>query len=305
MIIDYTRLYVKAGRGGEGCSSSMHMASRKVIGNGGNGGNGGNVVIRIGDHPYDLSKFKGTKKFVASDGGRGGDSNRHGKNGTDAVLEVPEGTIVRSIEGEILADLAGDDKEFIVCRGGRGGEGNFKREYTLPPHDGEEREIVLDYRIPADVAVVGFANSGKTSLVNKLTSKNFRVADYPFTTTSCIWAKCEHGFRAFSVLDCPPLKKSKQDSDPANSFLKHLYRAKIILFLSENFYECLQEYMDLEKEITLFDEAFLEDKKRFYLLTKLDKIDKTPVLDNVYAISSNTLDGVEELKQTILNALNE
>jgi GTP-binding protein len=304
MIVDQAKIYLKAGKGGEGCFSTTKISARKTIGSGGDGGNGGNIILKVESHPYDLSKFKGKKKFVAEDGKRGAYNNKKGKNGQDVILGIPEGTIVRDLEGNIITDLVGNNKEFLVCRGGKGGEGNNHRDYVLPPHSGEEKEIILDYRIPADVAIVGFANSGKTSLFNKLTGKVFKVAEYAFTTTSCVWAKSRHGFREFTILDMPAVKKKTNTFAIEHSFLKHLYRTKVILLLSENYYECYQDFFDLEEIIRNHDKSILEGKKLFYLLTKIDKIDKTIVLDDVIGVSVETGVGIEQLQRSILSSLN-
>jgi GTPase involved in cell partitioning and DNA repair len=114
--------------------------------------------------------------------------------------------------------------------GGSGGEGNFKKQYTLPAQPGQEQEIFLDYRIPNDVALIGFANCGKTSLFNSLTGQSHKVAEYPFTTSSCGLGTAEFNFKRFSLLDTPALKVDPQDYQELHHFLKHLWRSKILLF---------------------------------------------------------------------------
>ncbi|MCP4652392.1 MAG: hypothetical protein GY858_03260 [Candidatus Omnitrophica bacterium] len=301
MIIDRIKIYCRAGAGGSGCSSSLCLSSTRMIGGGGDGGDGGNVVLQVSGHPYDLSVFRGKKKFVAQVGGRGGQNNKKGANAKDLILNVPKGTLVRDLEENIIFDLTEKDK-FLLCSGGRGGEGNYKKNYTIPPKYGEEREVTLDYRIPSSVVIAGLPNSGKTSLFNKLTGKNFKVAEYPFTTTSCIWAKAERNFKEFTIMDTPPLKKSKNTSHQANRFLKHFYRAKIILFLSDNIETAEDDFDALEREIALFDESFLEAKKLFYLLSKVDKIDKVNQ-KNIIPISAQKGNGIEDLKEKILENL--
>lgn len=300
MIIDEARIYLKAGDGGIGCLSTARV-SRKTMGDGGNGGDGGNIILRIGFHPYDLSRFKGNKKFVAENGKNGDSNNKSGKNGRDIVLELPEGTIVKDWNGEMLVDLTGNSREFLICRGGKSGEGNYKKTYTLPPQPGEEKEVILDYRIPADVAIVGFANSGKTALVNKLTGKDFKVADYPFTTQSCVWAKCQCNFREFTIMDMPALKKTQfPGGENANTFLKHLYRPRVVLFLSDNHSNYFEEFSMLKSIITGFDHSFLKNKKLFYLLTKIDKIDKTTDMGRIIPLSVVNDLGIEKLKKAML-----
>lgn len=321
MIVDAAQIYLKAGRGGEGSSAMQHLISRKVTGGGGDGGKGGDVIIKVSEHLYDLNKFKGYKEFAAGDGGKGGSNNKKGHDGSNCVVDVPLGTIIRDLDNNVIVDLTEKNGEFLICRGGRGGEGNFRKNYVIPPQDGEQKEVILDYRIPGDAVILGLPNSGKTSLFNKLTGKSFKVAPYPFTTTSCIWARSEYEFRYFTVLDTPPLKKDTAKSGSEDGFLKHLYRAKAVILLSDNASGCLEEFSLLEKHIYNFEPSFLKSKKLFYLLTKIDTIYKTPWIEageacpaslkgrrpakknpglgKVIMVSADKDIGIEELKKKI------
>ena len=162
----------------------MSLSSRKVVGGGGDGGKGGDVILQINPHLYDLSKFKGNKKFIAKDGERGKEKNKKGKDAPALIVNVPCGTRVVE-KDQLIVDLINEGDEFLICHGGAGGKGNYKRDYNIPAQEGQAKEVVLDYRIPNDVAILGFPNSGKTSLFNILTGHNYKVAHYPFTTTSC------------------------------------------------------------------------------------------------------------------------
>jgi len=301
VITDLVQIFCKAGHGGEGCACNMMLSPRRIIGGGGPGGKGGDVILKVSHHPSDLSRYHNTAKFVAEDGDRGDYNNRHGKCGKDIILEVPKGTIVAEENGEILCDLCEDEQQFTVCRGGKGGEGNFKKFYKLPPKEGEEKSIILDYRIPADVAMIGFANNGKTALFNKLTGKNYKVADYPFTTRSCVWAHCEHKYRLFMLMDNPSLKVSEtKESDENNWFLKHIFRAKVYLFVSDNPKTYKAEFAALKKEIELFDEGLLEDKKIVQVLTKADLQKKLPKAKNLFCVSIENEKSLNALKDVLL-----
>ncbi len=191
----------------------------------------------------------------------------------------------------------------MVCKGGSGGKGNYKRDFTLPAEKGEEKYLDLDYRIPNDVAILGLVNSGKTSLFNALTGQSSKVAGYPFTTTSCFWSNCEYEFERFVVLDNPPFKISKNLQNLAeNDFLKHIFRSKILLLLSENKDSCMGDFKAIEREISLYDKSLLDNKKIFYLLTKVDTIDKKKK-DKILPVSANNPESIEALKRKITDNL--
>ncbi|MDD4183228.1 MAG: 50S ribosome-binding GTPase [Candidatus Omnitrophica bacterium] len=304
MIIDEVKVYFKAGNGGEGSFSSMKYSARRVIGGGGDGGRGGDVILKVSPHLSDLIKFNERRKFVAEDGEKGKQFNKKGKHGQTLFVYVPRGTQIVDLEGNLIIDLNEDNQEYLICNGGAGGKGNFKKLYNLPAQNGEEKEVILYYCIPNDVAIAGFANNGKTSLFNKLTGKSYTVADYPFTTRACVWAPVELEFRKFTIMDTPPVKKNVKNIYHENSFLKHLFRSKIILLVSDSPDSLKDEYAALKKEISSFDKLLLRGKKIFYLLNKVDKMDKN-ALDFKGIIPVSTVDGtgIEELKKKIIRAL--
>ena len=297
MIVDEVVIYLKAGRGGEPSNSSLRLSSRRIIGGGGDGGKGGDIILKASRHLYDLNKFLINKNFKAQDGKPGGSNNKKGKNAEDLILNVPIGTIIRDIEGNFIFDLKEDNQEFIAAKGGSGGIGNFKKTYTIEPQDGEEKKIILDYRIPNDLAIVGLPNVGKTSLFNKLTNKSYKVADYPFTTKFCVWANMRIDFYDFVILDTPPIKLNSE-----NKFLKHLLRSKIILFLSSEHLNYKNDFLAIKKEILKFDPELLKNKKVFYLLTKADKISKIED-KNIILVSVEDNKGIDYLKEKVFKFL--
>jgi GTP-binding protein len=305
MIIDEVKIYLKAGSGGEGSFSSLKLSPRRLIGGGGDGGKGGDVIFKVSHHLSDLVKFNENKKFIAADGERGREHNKKGKNAPDLIINVPAGTMVLDLEGNVIIDLIEQNQEYLICRAGLGGKGNYKKLYSLPAGAGEEKEVILYYCIPNEVAIVGFANCGKTSLFNKLSGKSYKVAPYPFTTKACVWAPVLLDFKKFIVLDTPPLKRNLENNVIEHKFLRHLFRSKIILLLSESLQSYTQEFTLLKKGISSFDSRLLEGKKLFYLLTKVDKIDTKALhnLKGILPISTEKGMGIEELKKKIINYL--
>ena len=285
----------------------MKLSPRKFMGGGGDGGKGGDIVLKVSPHLYDLSKFKGNKKFIARDEEKGRETNKKGKDAEDLIVYVPQGTRIIDIENnEEIVDLASDGQEFLLCHGGRGCRGNYKRGYTVGPGEPEEKTVLLDYRIPNEVAILGLPNSGKTSLFNLLTGKNYKVADYPFTTASCVWGEAKLGFKSFVLLDTPPFKKTKETRQVAeNIFLRHIFRSKILLFLSENrSYD--DDFSVIKDEISQLEPSLLKGKKIFYLLTKVDKIEESiPKTKGIIPISVQKNIGIEELKKKIVNYLDK
>ena len=303
MIVDETKIHLKSGNGGNGCSSFQKKGSFKNIGWGGDGGRGGGVFFEVSPHFYDLSKFKNTKKFRAQDGGAGLPNNKTGKSAEDLYLKIPQGALIRNLQGNIIKDMAVEGEKYEVLRGGRGGKGNYRRDYASEGEQGRELDVILDYRIPNDVAILGFPNSGKTSLFNLLTGKQYKVAEYPFTTTSCIRSFFEHEFRRFSVLDFPALaRNSDRGKGLGNDFLKHLLRTRIIFLLSANPEGLKEETEELKGQIEIFNKTFLKDKKIFYLLTKADKIDGE-INSSFMPISVETGRNIDKLKEKIAKEL--
>ena len=302
MIIDEVTIHLKAGKGGDGCNSFIIKRGVR-IGSGGDGSRGANIVLKVSPHVYDLGKFKAKKKFSAKDGNRGLENNKSGKVPRDLVLDVPAGTIIRNRQGGIISDMIGLDSTLVIVKGGKPGKGNYKRRHVTYGEPGEERDVILDYRIPNDVAILGVPNSGKTSVFNALTGKHFKVNDYPFTTTSCMWAQFEFNFTVFTVLDMPALiSKSHEGRGLGNTFLKHLYRTKAILITADAGGDYKNDFGIISKQIEMFDSSFT-DKKLFYLLTKADKIETKGDVSEFLSVSVNNKESVDYLKEIISGGL--
>lgn len=300
MIVDHIRLCLRSGKGGDGSSACVRKSGH-LVPDGGPGGKGGDVIIRTSPHLYDLNKFRHCRVFTAASGEDGGSRNKTGKQAEPLFLDIPPGTLVKDSENNCIADMLQHPQQFCAACGGRGGLGNFKRGYADAGEAGEEKEIILDYRIPNDVALLGCANAGRTSLFNILTGQGHKVADYPFTTLSCSWAVAVLGERRAVFLDTPPLKESAEIPEE-ECFLKHLLRSRIILLVSDDPLSCQKQTAAIKDKVVNFDPSF-RNKKFFHLLNKIDTIDKDYNKKGWLPVSAKTGEGIDRLKQMIVAKL--
>jgi len=238
-FVDRVTLHVTAGNGGHGCVSVRREKFKPLGGpDGANGGDGGDVVLRVDDQTTTLLPYHRSPHRNAENGGVGKGDLRHGVNGENLVLLVPEGTVVKTKDGQVLADLMGIGTEFIAARGGRGGLGNAalastKRKapgFALLGEPGEERELVLEIKSVADIALVGFPSAGKSSLIAALSAARPKIADYPFTTLKPNLGVVEAGDVRFTVADVPGLiPGAAQGRGLGLEFLRHIERCAALV----------------------------------------------------------------------------
>ncbi|MCR5263038.1 MAG: Obg family GTPase CgtA, partial [Clostridiales bacterium] len=195
MILDNVKLHLKAGNGGNG-AVSFHREKYISHGgpDGGDGGNGGNIIVAVDKSLTSLIDYKYKRIFKAENGEAGGNKKFHGANAPDVVLKVPRGTIIKDAEsGLVIADMT-DTDSFLLCRGGRGGWGNV--HFATPTRqiprfaksgiEGEERDVIFELKMIADVGLIGLPNAGKSSLLNKISAARPKIAEYKFTTLTPI-----------------------------------------------------------------------------------------------------------------------
>ncbi len=240
MFIDKVKVYVKAGNGGNGCVS-FHREKYVSHGgpDGGDGGRGGNIVLRIDEGANTLFAYKNRKKFVAGNGGDGMNGKMHGATADDLILMIPEGTVVRDAEsGAIIKDMSGCE-DYILCRGGRGGWGN--RHFATPTRqiprfakagtEGEEREVIFELKMLADVGFVGLPSAGKSSLLAAVSAARPKIAAYHFTTLSPNLGVVTVGEgKGFVCADIPGLiEGASEGAGLGLDFLRHIDRCRMLI----------------------------------------------------------------------------
>jgi len=283
-FFDEVRIYVKGGRGGDGCISFRREKNIPRGGpDGGDGGDGGSVIVKAKEGVSTLIYFHYKKHFVAKNGGNGEGKNKKGRRGEDVILEVPPGTLVKDDRGRVIKDLKKEGEYVIVARGGKGGKGNaqFKTSTHQAPRiaekgeKGEERWINLELKLIADVGIIGLPNAGKSTLLSRISSAHPRIASYPFTTLRPhlgIVKVNETG--SFIVADLPGLiEEASKGKGLGHRFLRHVERSKVLLHLvdvGENFIgDPFKRFQIIERELEQFNPALLK-KLQIVVGNKLD-----------------------------------
>ncbi|MBR4959696.1 MAG: GTPase ObgE [Clostridia bacterium] len=240
MFIDKIKIYTKAGNGGNGVVSFRREKYVAKGGpDGGDGGNGGNIIFTIDEGANTLLAFRYKRKFVAENGSDGAGSKYHGKNGADVIIQVPRGTLIREADsGKIIHDMT-DDEPFILCHGGRGGWGNKHfatptrqiPRFAKPGLPGEEKEVVLELKMIADVGLAGLPSAGKSSLLAALSSAQPKIADYHFTTLEpSLGVVSTGGESGFVMADIPGLIEGASEGlGLGHDFLRHIERCRMLV----------------------------------------------------------------------------
>lgn len=284
-FVDEVSITISSGRGGAGSVSFRRESGTPRGGpDGGDGGRGGNVIFKTSRHINTLSDYKSHRKYAAGNGQAGARDNCTGHDGEDLVLIVPEGTIVRNLEGEVLFDLKKNTQETILY-GGRGGKGNtfFKNsinqapEHAQPGEDNETLEIVLELKLIADVGIIGFPNAGKSTLISKISAAKPKIADYPFTTLTPQLGVVKVGdYSNFVVADIPGLIKGAHSGVGLGiQFLKHIERTRLFIHIVDvsgiSGRDPMDDFDDINYELKMYDEMN-KDKEDFFALSTREQI---------------------------------
>ena len=284
-FLDEAVIHVVSGNGGKGCVSFRRARFIPKGGpDGGDGGKGGDIIIRASNRLHTLSDFSSKRHFKAQSGGAGRGSNQTGKNGEDAVIDVPLGTIISDNEtGEILGDLIENDQELVLLAGGIGGKGNrhFTTSTNRAPRfaqsgiPGESKTLKLVLKHLADIGLIGLPNAGKSTLLSCLTKAHPKIDGYPFTTIVPNLGIMEsEGEIPVTIADIPGLiEGASEGKGLGHRFLRHIERTKFLLHVIDISQapadDPLRDYYVLEDELKRYDTSLL-DKKRIIVANKID-----------------------------------
>lgn len=324
-FIDYVKICCRSGKGGAG-SAHLHRDRNTSKGgpDGGDGGRGGHVILRGNDQKWTLLHLKYRKHIIAKPGEGGSKSLRSGAEGDDAYVEVPFGTVAKDAEtGEYLFEITEEGEEKILVPGGAGGLGNdhFKSpthqtpRYAQPGEDGQERWIILELKVLADVGLVGFPNAGKSTLLSVVSAAKPEIADYPFTTlVPNLGMVSYRNDRSFVMADIPGIIEGAHEGKGlGHRFLRHIERNSTLLFMvPADSDDIKKEYEILLSELGKYNPELL-DKSRILAISKSDMLDDElkaeiekdlPAIPYIF-ISSVAQQGIAELKDMIWKAITE
>lgn len=330
MFTDYVKIYVTAGKGGNGAISFRHEKYVAAGGpDGGDGGKGGNVYFKVDKDANTLIEFRYKKKFKAQNGENGQGARKYGKSGDDLYIKVPIGTVIKDANtNEVLADLSEPEEEALILKGGRGGLGNshFATPTRQAPRfaqdgePGEEKELILELKLLADVGLIGFPNVGKSTFLSVVTSATPKIANYHFTTIdpNLGVVKSKYG-DSFVIADIPGIiEGASEGAGLGIQFLRHIERTRLLLhFIDVSGSEGknpVDDYNKINDELKKYSEKLArrkqiivasksdliqDDDKNFNELKKIAKKNSQPI----FKISAVTGDGVEELMNYVSKTL--
>lgn len=328
-FIDEAKIYVRSGRGGRGCVSFRREKFVPHGGpNGGDGGDGGDVIIIGRANMTSLLDYHYKQHYRAQNGEHGRGKDQHGKNAPPLLIPVPLGTVVRDFfTGEIIGDITEDNQTIVVARGGRGGRGNARfatstnqaPRYAQPGEEGEEKTLILELKLLADVGIVGFPNAGKSTLISRISSARPKIADYPFTTlVPNLGVVNYNGGKTFVVADIPGLIRGAHEGAGLGiKFLKHIERTKVIIHLIDlspfTERDPIEDYLIMNQELEAYSQE-LKNKPQIIVPNKIDITEAKERLKGiriyfdklgieVFPISSATGEGVKELVGEVIRKL--
>lgn len=317
MFLDYVKISVKSGDGGRGCVSFRREKYVPKGGpNGGDGGKGGDVIFRATNSLSTLIDFRYNRHYRARRGEHGQGGDKTGRNGKDCLVLVPCGSIVKDEEtGEVLCELLADGDEEVILKGGRGGRGNthFKSSTNRAPRyaeDGQpgiEKIVVIELKLIADVGLVGFPNSGKSTLISKISAAKPKIADYPFTTLVPNLGIVKYReYDSFVVADIPGIIRGASEGKGLGlQFLRHIERTRVLLFMIDasavNFEDAFDEYFVLLGELTNYSKILLK-KPRILCFTKADTLTED-VLKELKKIISAKKTGKYKVDKIIISSI--
>lgn len=331
MFIDKAKIFVKAGNGGNGGISFRREKYVPAGGpDGGDGGRGASVVFEVDLGIRTLLDFKYQRKYLAPSGENGTKRKRSGKNGEDIVLKVPAGTVIRDeATGLVLADLKDENDRIVVARGGYGGKGNHNfatatrqaPNFAKPGTDGEERWIVLELKMLADVGLLGFPNVGKSTFLSLVTKAKPKIANYHFTTiTPNLGVVQTKHADSFVLADIPGIIEGASEGiGLGHEFLRHVERTKVLIHIVDisgiEGRDPIDDFDKINEELKLYNEK-LATRPQIVVANKMDILQDEEVYEEfkktieargykVFKMSAATREGVDDVITYVSNALKE
>lgn len=327
MFVDKTRIYVKAGNGGDGSVSFLRDRTTMNGGpDGGNGGKGGDIVFVVDTGINNLVDFYYTKHFRAENGVNGGHLKCNGKAGKDLVIKVPQGTVVKDAEnGNIVADMFDKDAKVIILKGGEGGRGNamFANSRRQAPAFAETGEKTKEYAVDlelktiADVGLIGFPSVGKSKILSVLTSAKPKIADYHFTTLTPNLGVASYHSQNFLMADIPGLIEGASEGKGLGfEFLRHVERTRMLVHVvdiaSVDGRDPIEDFVIINNELSKYSKE-LSKAPQIVVLNKIDLLyDDLKIKEfkkkygkkyKILTFSAATLEGKDELLKTIVETL--
>lgn len=321
MFIDYAKIIIKSGDGGNGATSFRREKYVAAGGpDGGDGGKGGDVYFVVDPDSNTLIDFRFNKKFKAQNGENGKGSNCYGKSGEDCYIKVPLGTVVKDFKtGKVIADLSEKGQKELVLKGGRGGKGNTHfatstrqaPNFSIDGEKGKEKEVILELKSLADVGLVGFPNVGKSTILSKVTAATPKIADYHFTTINPNLGviKTEYG-DSFVIADIPGIIEGASEGTGLGlQFLRHVERTRLLLHVLDcagtEGRNAAQDFHKINEELKKYSEK-LANRKQIIVANKMDSVQDDKNIKEVeklaqenglelYKISAATGEGLTEL----------
>ena len=329
MFTDYAKIIIKSGNGGDGAVTFRREKYVAAGGpDGGDGGKGGDIYFRVDPNANTLIDFRYTKKFKAQNGENGSGGNKYGKSGEDLYIDVPIGTIIRDAEsGKIVADLSKDGQVELVLKGGRGGKGNSHfatatrqvPRFAQAGEDGEEKEVILELKLLADVGLLGFPNVGKSTFLSVVTDAKPKIANYHFTTIepNLGVVKTEKG-DSFVIADIPGIIEGASEGIGLGiQFLRHVERTRLLLHVIDvsgvEGRNPVQDFHTINEELKKYSEK-LSQRKQIIVANKIDimqddtgykELEKLAKEQNIeiFKISGATGQGIKELLNRVSEVL--
>ena len=329
MFTDYAKIIIKSGNGGDGAITFRREKYVAAGGpDGGDGGRGGSIYFKVDPNANTLIDFRFTKKFKAQNGENGSGANKYGKSGEDLYINVPIGTIIKDVEtGKVVADLSKPGQEELVLKGGKGGKGNshFATSTRQVPRfaqageEGEEKEVILELKLLADVGLLGFPNVGKSTFLSVVTDAKPKIANYHFTTIepNLGVVKTKNG-DSFVIADIPGIIEGASAGVGLGiQFLRHVERTRLLLHVIDvsgtEGRDPVQDFYTINEELKKYSEK-LSSRKQIIVANKIDimqddsnykKLEELAKKENleIYKISGATGEGVEKLLNRVSEVL--